>query len=650
MEATFLRSAPAAAPSPPKLAKELRRIHFRRAIGYYLQKVISSSSWIFYVVGLFWLLLLPRDEFHHIARVDENALLPGQTSKYFGDLDLWVATSYRDQIRTMGDPSKNVSGHAEFIEQEFRSFGLDASTQNFLHARHDEIVSGANAYAVFRAPRGDGTEAIVISAPWLMENGAVNAEGVSYVLAFAKFVTRFSHWAKDFIFLVTHPSPIGTQAWLEAYHGVQSDLSSWLQYDPLDRHGGVIHEAINLEFDGNGEYSAVGILVDGLNGLLPNADLVTTVVRCAQYEGLPVGIHNVVSPNKFDDNWTSYVHKADVIFEYMKSQALGVPTASHALYARYHIEAMTVRGLHDVKGTQYPITGHQIGRAIESALRSLNNLLERLHHAYWFYIMPTAQSFIPLSVYIPPVILLSVTLIIESLAMWWASGDLRQSPPARPNLIKGTEFADHPADMSAFNIRIRPLFLPVVTLVLCHAAGAIAFYLAPTVRFMALIGEINPFNMAATVVVVTATIYSFMIPTLQRMMEGSGASTATTAPAWMILKCLGCAELGGALIALSTLNPSLSVFLAIPSVPAFLLARPTESHYRFLLNVAAVTLASPIGLLGIMSLWEGLDVAQGVAGKVVDGWTLYGAWLLPFICFVYWPMNMVANVIIGMEE
>ncbi|KAJ3174330.1 Glycosyl phosphatidyl inositol protein transamidase complex subunit [Geranomyces variabilis] len=659
-------TAPVGGAVEPSTPKEIKRMHARRVVLYHARNALAKLSWIFYPIGIVWLLLLPRDEFHHKAAVDENALLPGQTTKYFSSMDMYAVSSYRQRVNQLAGESRNAADCAAFIENELKSFDIDSSTQNFLWATNTGAVSGANAYGVYRAPRGDGTEAIVISAPWTGADGKVNAEGVGYVLAMAKFVTKFSHWSKDFVFLVTQPSPIGTRAWLEAYHGQAPKPDAALQYDPLQTHSGAIQEALNLEFGDEGDYAALEILVDGLNGQLPNADLVTTVVQCAQYESIPVSLHQSVTPESFETAWARYRHKADTLVEYVKSQALGLPKGDHALYARYHIESITLRGMKDISGTQYRVSGEQIGRALESALRSFNNLLERLHHAYWFYIMPTATSYIPMSVYLPPVILLSVTLIFESLAMWWRSGEdtfsrrpeksTRIMPPGDsdetsppPPTTAGTTLVARSRHLLTFNARVRPVFIPIVTMVICHATGAFALYFAPTMLFMADYGKINPLNMMTGTLVVTATIYGFMIPTLQRLLEGSGASTATGAPAWQVLKSFACLELGASLIALAMLNPALSAFLAVFAVPPFLMARPCQD--RFAAQMVALFVASPVGLVGCVAIaGGGLDVAWATVRQGVEGWEAYGAWLLPFICLVYWPLNLAAHVICGMED
>lgn len=51
-------------------------------------------------------------------------------------------------------------------------------------------------------------------------------------------------------------------------------------------------------------------------------------------------------------------------------------------------------------------------RLLEGTLRSFGNLLERLHHQYWFYLKPSPDLYILLSFYIIPVVLLPATLIL----------------------------------------------------------------------------------------------------------------------------------------------------------------------------------------------------------------------------------------------
>ena len=56
---------------------------------------------------------------------------------------------------------------AAYILNEFRSFGFDSALQHFNTS--DGI--GVNTFAVYKAPRSDGKEALVLSAPWQSRTG-----------------------------------------------------------------------------------------------------------------------------------------------------------------------------------------------------------------------------------------------------------------------------------------------------------------------------------------------------------------------------------------------------------------------------------------------------------------------------------------------
>ena len=55
---------------------------------------------------------------------------------------------------------------------------------------------------------------------------------------------------------------------------------------------------------------------------------------------------------------------------------------------------------------------HSLGKTIESSLRTFNNLLERLHASYFFYLLPSPGKYLDVGHYLPAAILLgaSVTL------------------------------------------------------------------------------------------------------------------------------------------------------------------------------------------------------------------------------------------------
>jgi glycosylphosphatidylinositol transamidase len=100
---------------------------------------------------------------------------------------------------------------------------------------------------------------------------------------------RNVYWAKDIILLVTDQGKTGTQAWLDAYHGMedggefehslydiykQERIKPYLLYEDefsaiVMPRSGTIQGAVNLDFPGTQDYETLGIFF----GILKNAKL-----------------------------------------------------------------------------------------------------------------------------------------------------------------------------------------------------------------------------------------------------------------------------------------------------------------------------------------------------------------------------------------
>jgi GPI-anchor transamidase subunit GAA1 len=59
---------------------------------------------------------------------------------------------------------------------------------------------------------------------------------------------------------------------------------------------------------------------------------------------------------------------------------------------------------------------------VESTLRTMNNLLERLHASFFFYIMTTPSSFLKIGSYLPSAILVAAALMFGGLGEWVNAG------------------------------------------------------------------------------------------------------------------------------------------------------------------------------------------------------------------------------------
>lgn len=69
-----------------------------------------------------------------------------------------------------------------------------------------------------------------------------------------------------------------------------TDISS----APLEGHSGSIQAALNLEF-AHEKVNFFRIAIEGINGQLPNLDLVNTVFRLCRKERIPASLHTEVN-------------------------------------------------------------------------------------------------------------------------------------------------------------------------------------------------------------------------------------------------------------------------------------------------------------------------------------------------------------------
>ncbi|NXD87697.1 GPAA1 protein, partial [Halcyon senegalensis] len=99
------------------------------------------------------------------------------------------------------------------------------------------------------------------------------------------------YWAKDIIFLVNEHDLLGMEAWLESYHDV--NLTEVRSSGTLGR-AGAIQAAIALELSSD-VVTSVDVAVEGLNGQLPNLDLLNLFHAFCQKNGLLCTIQGKVT-------------------------------------------------------------------------------------------------------------------------------------------------------------------------------------------------------------------------------------------------------------------------------------------------------------------------------------------------------------------
>ncbi|KAJ3212594.1 Glycosyl phosphatidyl inositol protein transamidase complex subunit, partial [Dinochytrium kinnereticum] len=507
---------------------------------------------------------------------------------YFSNDDLVDLPRYQREVSNVF--LRNGTSRAEYLRSELGRLGVDASLQRFWSSEGKE---SANAFAIHRAPRADGTEALVYVAPWTCMSGEANVNGIAYMLAFASFVTKYSHWSRDFIMLFSDEGLEGTHAFLEAYHGVASRKESAIRYEPLDLYSGVINEAFSFELPGTTSYDRLLLFVEGLNGQQANADIISTLSSVSYNYGLDIVLHDDVESKKVVGELvgeSEFGGKLASVLWFMKNQALGFPVAQHALFLRYKIEAVSLLGVIDDPQSGGRINPLMFGIFLEATLRCFNNLLERLHHSFWFYIMCTVTGFIPIAFYIAPVILLAASFLFQSIALWSTASDPVVECPAISKEIGKTGFLQRPDSATSFSAGSVALGLP---LSLMAAAYAWVFGV-----FQLLMGSELPkegwIGYALITLAASTAASVITVPILKLILRVPSASLPNS---FTFLKCLTCSLMGVTVLSVSVLNPSLSVFVSLPTVPVFLLATPSSSPILRVIKLALVQVVSPIGLL-----------------------------------------------------
>ncbi|KAI9139618.1 Gaa1-like protein [Paraphysoderma sedebokerense] len=650
---------------PKNVASELSRLKRRRWALAFLRRFTTPLSLLFFISGVIALVILPLPELRKETHISENALLAGQ-----------VYTSYRathhqyalDTERLVSSfQNASIEDRSKYIINEFKKLGLEPYTQrytSYLSSSPSNPKRGVNVYGVLRAPRSDGTEGLVLSASWWPRwkgKNMFNSHGVLLALSMAKFWKRYSYWAKDLIILITDEEPSGSEAWLQAYHGVYR--SRRIHTDPLPAKAGNIQGAVNLNFFTSHHFNALGVSYEGLNGQLPNLDIINSVVFISRLEGLTVSLHGADSL-KFDslnptpsflNEWIGdYVPSLQRLMVMMANMAGGVPSGMHGGFKKYNIDAVTLVGL-KVPNSYHVHSTQQIGVVLESTFRTLNNLVERFHQSYFLYLLTGVKHFISIMGYIWSVILLCVCMILGSLTLW-CDTDAAYSDSTISTLVSSSTFTKPKRSSSGYDLPSsssftssssntspiknsravsknskekipkpytsypRRIALPLAVLISCLGMGGIVFVTPELMEEFNISGQDGtPIATTQLTLSVIFTVVAILrlIPFLRsfnHQLFYSSSSSSNYAPnpvqiylETSTLKSFILSISSIIILSLSTINFSLSVILSFCVIPVTLLIRPTESKIFKLILTILLIMLSPIGigLVKIAFEWYG---------------------------------------------
>ncbi|EXJ94628.1 glycosylphosphatidylinositol transamidase [Capronia coronata CBS 617.96] len=607
--------------------------------------------------GIIWILLLPLNEYSRQTYISENALLPGQVHTYFGGSEQNVFRAYRHELATVSGSTLSPGGNeTSSIEEErawadkrnakiqelFRNAGLKTARQRYSYTSSGQTFEGENVYAVLHAPRGDGTEAIVLLAPLKNIDDALNVNGVPLLISLARYFKRWSLWSKDIIFLVTPDSFAGPQAWIDAYHSTHDPRA----VEDLSLKSGALQAAVCIDYPFEHRFETLHIAYDGVNGALPNLDLFNTAVTIASGQmgiGTSIQFQHTYTDR---DSQSAYPSRLQILVRGMASQALGQATGPHSSFMTYHIDAITLTAIG--QGWQDEMA---FGRTVESICRSLNNLLEKLHQSFFFYLLMQSNRFVSIGTYLPSAMIIAAAYTFMAIYLWVLSGYRLKEKTAVT--VDGTaeqeaKEKDRAADKQTptsieqvpkveFISIDRNLILPIALLAGIHLASLIPLYLLTSLTLKVMP---STFFLLALFSIVLPIVLASALPEMPNNTT-LPAFAAPTNEQYVLIKSLSLLLLGLFLTVLATLNFSLSMFLGIACVPLAFVDRMPGKKRLAVLQYLLLLIFSPMGLAAGLGVYEYFVSGQNhvlVAWlqRLAFGWNVWSSWGVPVGVLCIW--------------
>lgn len=591
----------------------------RNKIASLIARYNNKLCLLCYLVGFVWFLALAYVQLNARTYFSENALLPGLVDSDFQHGH--GSAEFFQDMKTLVKKKKSeedIRMPAEWLIEKFSELGLDAYVHNYsfkypFNILNGQMQTGQNMYAILRARRASSTEAVILCAPY-RESHDNTLAGIALMFGLAKAFKRNTYWAKDIIFLVTDNEEIGMQAWLSAYHHT---YSSYIAAGELQGRSGSIQAAINLEI-GTDLINRMDVRIEGLNGQLPNLDLVNTVIRLCRREGLLPTLHKRADYWN-PDSWDGFEHSVKTMLLMMWHQAPGMPTGNHGLFHRYNIEAVTLHGI-KLKNSKQNLGFPEMGRVVEGVFRSLNNLLERFHQSFFFYLLPSTDRYVSIGLYMPPFGLLVLPVAIKAIALWLSAGVLSKVDQG-PNAVDSvkpcvdpinddkaedkkkddsqleTDDSDGTTKETSQTFLQMLCYIPYFLMALFFGFGA--FYGPGHFITTAISMHLSP-EAGITIGFLAVHVAVIFYPVLQKWKKTKDGMSSTIDA--RLLKCISLLALGITLAATAVINISLAFFVATFWVPVVLFIRPSNSRVWQCIQFVFLVAISPFGLMCIAAV------------------------------------------------
>ncbi|CAM9185558.1 unnamed protein product [Ectocarpus sp. 13 AM-2016] len=436
---------------------------------------IRGASCVSFFLGCVWVLLFPLvtlttgESKPRGTFFDENAMLVHHTSTKLAVADVdWAKPARLAKAYPQQD---GVTG-AEWVCRVLHGMDLPCYTHSFYERPASRSGLRKSVYTILDpAPGSDGKECMVLTTTQDLSGAAKDMldqptfTGLSLSLSVLKYLKDRVGWmSKRIVVLIADEDGhsvdrlfVGVKRFIDDYHTDTLDL---LERHTKDsnmtrsiQHCGVMRAALSLEYDQPGEPQVVQLLTSGVNGELPNMDLLNVAVIHHERQGVGIRLDTCSAPLHGDqlacldavgqaaaavdrhvpnksDAVQGYFDRLFGMLGFMGSAVMG-PSGPHAHFLRHSVDALTIRGLGRTGGEPAGTgkravssgSGVSTTAAVVSIIRGVSNLEEELHHSFFSYIMLSKAAFVSIGEYAYALVLLLVPLALQGRRLSALNGD-----------------------------------------------------------------------------------------------------------------------------------------------------------------------------------------------------------------------------------
>jgi glycosylphosphatidylinositol transamidase len=246
-----------------------------------------------------------------------------------------------------------------------------------------------------------------------------------------------------------------------------------------------------------------------------------------------------------------------------------------------------------------------MGRIVEGTFRSLNNLLERFHQSFFYYVLPGTSRYVSIGMYMPGFGVLAGGLVILAISLWMQSSGMislaqfnlieemrkQQNEKAEKDKTETEEDDESSSKNVSHQTAIDDItggkISPVVPLphlssifpifLFSHTIGLLLLYLPYPAsvygnNWLDLSTE-NSVFLGVLVFCLISLIVPFVISTLPSNLKGVLLVSHVN---WHITKCITLLEMAALAFSVSLSNFSLAYLITIAMVPIALISKPSQ--------------------------------------------------------------------------